>query len=70
MREGFYHIESTARVSLAIGGFSSQPERMTASHFRAAIGWLPIVVIVGIGTGFVNVNASKDKCSLLAASHI
>lgn len=59
MREGFYHIESTGLVSLASGRFSSQPERMTASHYRAAIGWLPIVVIVGIGTWLLFSYASK-----------
>jgi hypothetical protein len=59
MREGFYHIESTGLVSLASGHFSSQPERMTASQFRIAIGWLPIVVIVAIGTWLLFSYASK-----------
>jgi hypothetical protein len=60
MREGFYHIESTGLVSLAGGRFSGQPERMTAGHFRVAIGWLPIVVIVGIGTWLMFSYASKS----------
>ena len=59
MREGFYHVESTGLVSLASGHFSSQPERMTASQFRIAIGWLPIVLIVGIGTWLLFSYASK-----------
>jgi hypothetical protein len=50
MMEGFYHIESTGlagQVGLATGHLSGAPEE---SNFRVAIGWLPIVVIVGIGT--------------------
>ena len=59
MQEGFFHLESTGLASLASGRFSSQPERMTASHFRVAIGWLPIVVIVGIATWLLFSYASK-----------
>jgi hypothetical protein len=59
MREGFYQIESTGLVSLASGRFSSQPEGMTASHLRVAIGWLPIVVMVGIGTWLLFSYAGK-----------
>lgn len=65
MREGFYHIESTGLASLASGGFSSQPERMTVSHFRVAIGWLPIVVIVGIGTWLLFSYAGKPTSGKL-----
>ena len=62
MKEGFYHIESTGPAglaSLASGHFSGRPERMTVSHFRVAIGWLPIVVIVGIGTWLLFSYASR-----------
>ncbi len=59
MREGFYHVKSTGLVSLVSGRFSRQPERMTASRFRVAIGWLPIVVIVGIGTWLLFSYTSK-----------
>ena len=71
MLEGFYPIESTGLASLASGRFSSQPERMTASHFRVAIGWLPIVVIVGMGTwllfGYANKPAGGKPVHLATA---
>jgi hypothetical protein len=62
MTEGFYHVESVELAGLAStssGGFSSQPERMTEGHFRAAIGWLPIVVIMGIAAWLLIGYASK-----------
>ena len=63
MKEGFYHIETTGLAglaSLASGHFSGQPEGMTASQFRVAIGWLPIVVIVGMATWLLFGYASKS----------
>ena len=63
MKEGFYHIESTGLAGLASlgsGHLSSRPERMTASRFRVAIGWLPIVVILGMGTWLLFSYASKS----------
>jgi hypothetical protein len=50
MMEGFYQIDSTGlagEASLANGHLSGPSERMTGSYFRVAIGWLPIVVILG-----------------------
>ncbi len=54
MKEAFYLIESETTglaglASLASRHFSGQPEGMTASHFRAVVGWLPLVVIVAAG---------------------
>jgi hypothetical protein len=63
MKEGFYHIEATGLAglaSLASGHFSGQPERMTASQFRVAIGWLPMVVIAGMATWLLFGYASKS----------
>jgi hypothetical protein len=75
MTEGFYHIESTGltgRVSLAGGRFSGGPERTTRSHFRVAIGWLPIVMIVGIGawvllSGYASKPADGEPVHLATA---
>jgi hypothetical protein len=67
MKEGFYQIESTGLAglaSLASGHFSDQPERMTAGRFRVAIGWLPIVVIIGIATWLLFGYASKSADSV------
>jgi hypothetical protein len=66
MTEGFYQIESTGfagLASLASRHFSGQPERMTEGQVRVAIGWLPIVVIVGIGTWLLFSYASKPADS-------
>jgi hypothetical protein len=49
MTDGILHIESTGlagHASLFGGQFSGSAERMTAGYLRAAIGWLPIVVIL------------------------
>jgi hypothetical protein len=56
MTEGFYQIETkglAGQANLASGHLSGAPERTTLSYFRAAIGWLPLVVIVGIGAWFL-----------------
>jgi hypothetical protein len=66
MTERFYQIESTGLAglaSLASGHFSDQPEEMTGSRVRAAIGWLPLVVVVGIGTWLLFSYASKPADS-------
>jgi hypothetical protein len=66
MTEGFYQIESTGfagLASLASRHFSGQSERMTEGQVRVAIGWLPIVLIVGIGTWLLFSYASKPADS-------
>ena len=75
MTEGFYQIESTGLAglaSLARGHFSGRPERMTASHVRAAIGWLPLVVIVAIGAwllfGYASKSADSEPVQLAIAA--
>ena len=76
MKEGFYQIDSTGLaglVSLASGHFSGEPERMTVSHFRAAIGWLPLVVIIGIGAwlllfGYASKPADSEPVHLATAA--
>ena len=63
---GFYHIESTGLAglaSLASGHISGQPERTTETDFRAVIGWLPLVVIVGIGAWLLSSYASRPADS-------
>lgn len=62
MTEGLYQIVSTGLdgpASLAGGQFSGQPETMTTSQFRAAVGWLPLVAIVSAGTWLLFSYASK-----------
>jgi hypothetical protein len=52
MMEGFYDIESTGsagQASLAGRHLSGQSERGVVNYLRAAVGWLPVVVILGIG---------------------
>ena len=66
MREGFYRIESTGPAgfaSLASGRFSGHHGGMTVSRFRVAIGWLPIVVIVAMGTWLLASYAAKPAGS-------
>jgi len=62
MTEGFYQIDSTGLgglSSLASGHFSGHRETMTTSHFRVAIGWLPLVMIIGTGAWLLFSHASK-----------
>ena len=66
MKEGFYQIESESTglvglASLASGHFSGEPEGMTASHFRAAIGWLPLVVIVAAGAWLLMTDHARKR---------
>jgi len=76
MREGFYQIESTGLAglaSLASGHFSGPPESVTVSHFRAAIGWLPLVAIVGTGawlllSGYASRPAVSEPVHLATAA--
>jgi hypothetical protein len=76
MKEGFYQIESTGLVRLAsLGHFSGQPEKVTANHFRAAVGWLPLVVIVGAGTwlllsGYTSKPAESEPVHLATVAAI
>jgi hypothetical protein len=67
MTDGFYQIESTGLAGLASLArshfFSGKPERMTASHLRIAIGWLPLAVIVAIGVWLPFSYASKQADS-------
>jgi hypothetical protein len=66
MTERFYQIEATGfagLASLASGHFSGQPEGMTGSRVRVAIGWLPLVVVVGIGTWLLFSYTSKPADS-------
>jgi hypothetical protein len=66
MTEGFYQIDSTGfagLASLASRHFSGQPERISEGQVRVAIGWLPVVVIVGIGTWLLFSYASKPADS-------
>jgi hypothetical protein len=70
MMEGFYQIESTGlagQASLASGHLSGPPE--TVSYFRATIGWLPVVVIVGVAawlllSGYVSKPAGSKPMHL------
>lgn len=62
MREGFYQIESAGpagSASLANGRFSGHLGGMNAGRFRVAIGWLPIVVIAGMGTWLLSSYAAR-----------
>ncbi len=66
MTVGFCQIDSTrlaGLASLASGHFSGEPETMTTSHYRAAIGWLPLGVIIGIGAWLLFNYASKPADS-------
>jgi hypothetical protein len=76
MKEGFYQFESTGLAglaNLASGHFSGGPGRMTVRHFRAAIGWLPLVVIIGIGGwlllfGYASKPADSEPVHLAAVA--
>lgn len=73
MKEGFYQIDSTGLaglVSLASGHFSGEPERGTVSHLRAAIGWLPLVVIIGIGAWLLLLFGYASKPADSAPVHL
>jgi hypothetical protein len=54
MTERFYQIESTGLAGLA---------SLASGRVRAAIGWLPLVVVVGIGTWLLFSYASKPADS-------
>src|SRR5579863_3208139 len=56
MTDSFLHAESTGlsgSADLAGGHFSDSAGRMTASNLRAAIGWLPTVVIIAAVAGLL-----------------
>ena len=77
MMEGFYQIETSGlagQANLASGHLSGTPERTTVSHFRAAIGWLPLATIVGIGawlllSGYVSRPAGDKPMHLAAVAY-
>ena len=75
MMEGFYDIEPTgsaAQASLAGRHLSGQSERSVVNYLRAAVGWLPLVVILGIGawlplSGYANKPAERKPVRLATA---
>jgi hypothetical protein len=69
MKEGFYQIESTGlagRANLVSGHFSGQ----TVGHFRAAIGWLPLVAIVGTGTWWLLLSGYASRPAVSEPVHL
>jgi hypothetical protein len=70
--EGFYDIEPTGsagQASLAGRHLFGQSERGVVNHLRAAVGWLPLVVILGIGawlplSGYANKPAESKPVRL------
>jgi hypothetical protein len=75
MMEGFFDIEPTGsagQASLAGRHLSGQSERGVVNHLRAAVGWLPLVVILGIGawlplSGYANKPAESKPVRLATA---
>jgi hypothetical protein len=79
MMEGFYDIESTGsagQASLAGRHLSGQSETDAVNYLRVAVGWLPVVVILGIGawlplSGYANKPAESKPVRLatVVSSH-
>jgi hypothetical protein len=76
MTQGFYHIEPTGLAGLASPASdhsSGRPERVTVCHVRAAIGWLPVILVLGIGAwllplGFASKPAGSEPVHLATAA--